>query len=52
MKLPREMTNEELAMHLELWTALNDELLPGQVAFFEEAIWRLRLMVEVQDGKS
>lgn len=43
MKTPQELTNDELALHLELWTVLNDQLSDSQIKYFDELIWRLRL---------
>lgn len=43
MKEPRKLTNDELALHLELWVALNEELTTNQLSYFEEILFRLRL---------
>lgn len=48
MKSPREYTNDELAIHLELWVALNEELTERQKDFFEEFVWRLRLTPDLE----
>lgn len=46
MKSPSQITNEDLALHIELWAMLNEELTEGQRKYFEEVVWRLRLMKE------
>lgn len=44
MKEPKEMTNEELALHIEMWLAYGDtNLNTNQLSYFDEVIWRLRL---------
>lgn len=45
-KIPQDLTNDELALHIEFWMSLDGSLTDGQINFFEEVIWRLRLMVE------
>lgn len=45
-KIPQDLTNDELALHIEFWSSLDDSLTEGQKKFFEEVVWRLRLMVE------
>lgn len=45
-KIPQDLTNDELALHIEFWMSLEGSLTDGQKSFFEEVIWRLRLMVE------
>lgn len=52
MKSPKDFTNDELALHLELWVALNDELTESQEKYFEEVIWRLRLTADKEQEKS
>lgn len=49
MKLPKEMTNEELAMHVEFWFTVNQDLSEIQKAFFEEVVFRLRLMFNSEE---
>lgn len=52
MKLPKELTNDELALHLELWLTLNEELTEGQKEYFEEFIWRLRMTPDMEQETS
>lgn len=51
MKSPTQFTNEDLALHIELWTALNEELTENQKKYFEEVVWRLRLMSKTEQEK-
>lgn len=45
MKHPKELTNDDLALALELWAMLNkEEFTESQQNYFEEIVWRLRLM--------
>lgn len=42
---PKKVTNECLAATLELWALLNEEEFnKTQMSYFEEIVWRLRLM--------
>lgn len=46
---PSKMTNEALAQGLELWVSIEDEkLFEPQKEYFNEIIWRLRLMTDVE----
>lgn len=51
MKTPSQFTNEDLALHIELWMMLNEELTDSQKKYFEEVIWRLRLMNNTEKEK-
>lgn len=51
MKSPSQFTNEDLALHIELWTMLNEELTEDQKKYFEEVVWRLRLMSNKEQEK-
>lgn len=45
MNNPKELTNDALALHLELWAELSkEELTHEQYKYFEEIVWRLKLM--------
>lgn len=44
MKTISKYTNDDMALHIEFWLSLNGELTEGQVKFFEEVAWRLRMM--------
>lgn len=47
MKEPKELTNEELALHIEMWAAYGGaDLTVNQMAYFDEVIWRLRLSAD------
>lgn len=53
MKDWQKQDNDSLALHLEFWLALNEELTEQQKKFFEEVIWRLRLTsYELKEGKN
>lgn len=52
MKLPSELTNDELALHIEFWASLNEELTDMQRKFFDEAVWRLRLTTDKEKSKN
>jgi len=43
---PRKMSNDELALNIEFWAMVNTDLTEGQMKFFEEVVWRLRMMVD------
>jgi hypothetical protein len=45
-KIPQDLSNDELALHIEFWMSLEGSLTDAQKSFFEEVVWRLRLMVE------
>lgn len=47
-KVPQNLTNDELALHIEFWMALEETLTDGQKNFFGEVIWRLRMMTDVE----
>lgn len=47
-KIPQDLTNDDLALHIEFWMALEETLTEGQKSFFEEVIWRLRMMSDVE----
>jgi hypothetical protein len=49
---PRKMTNDDLALHIEFWANMNQELTIGQLAFFDEVVWRLRLLVDKEQETS
>lgn len=49
MKSPSQITNEDLALHIELWAMLNESLTEEQKKYFEEVVWRLRLMKEQEN---
>jgi len=49
-KVPQDLTNDELALHIEFWMSLNDELTEGQKGFFEEVIWRFRMMSDKENN--
>lgn len=42
MKAPKEMTNDELALHLEMFANFGD-LNQNQIDYLLEIVWRLRL---------
>lgn len=46
MKKPSELTNDDLALNIELWAMINPDLTEGQKKYFEEVVWRLRMMVD------
>lgn len=46
MKTPKQYTNDELALHIELWVVTNNELTPTQVEFFDEVVWRLLMTAD------
>ena len=52
MKAPSELTNDELALHVEFWAALNEDLTDGQKKYFEELVWRLRLLPDKEQENS
>lgn len=43
---PKKMTNDTLALSIELWTSTNDALTSVQKEFFAEVVWRLKLMTD------
>lgn len=45
---PKKMSNDTLALSVELWTLTNDNLTDVQKQFFAEVIWRLKLMSDVE----
>lgn len=49
---PRKMTNDTLAITLELWAMTNDELTTAQLAYFDEIIWRLKLTSDKEQEKT
>lgn len=51
MKDPRELSNDDLAVHIEIWAVLNEELTDSQMRYFNEVIWRLRLMSDKEQEK-
>jgi len=45
-----EMTNDDLALHLEFWLVADGTVsTDNQKTFFEEVAWRLRLMVSIEE---
>lgn len=42
-------TNDDMANHIDFWVGLNGELTDGQVKFFTEVAWRLRLMSDKEN---
>lgn len=46
MKPPKDITNDDLALHIEFWYSVNDQLTERQKSYFEETVWRLRMMVD------
>lgn len=54
MKKPwTKVTNEEMALHLELWLNLDGRVeSQSQVDFFDEVCWRLRLTTDKANSES
>lgn len=47
MKDPKKLSNDDLALHLDFWTVLQEtELTDRQKEFFKEIVWRLRLAAD------
>jgi hypothetical protein len=44
MREAKQLTNDELALHLELWTMMNSELTTQQTSYFDEIVWRLLML--------
>jgi len=50
MKSPKKLTNDTLAISLELWALLNkDSLTKEQCSYFEEIAWRLKLLPDMEE---
>ncbi len=53
MKPWTKLTNEEMALNLALWLDLDGKVSDQrQVDFFQEVIWRLRLMREEDEKRT
>lgn len=49
---PKKMSNDALASNIELWALMQDDLTIAQLSFFDEVIWRLKLMSDKEQEKT